>query len=156
MSTLKISLRAGERIFVNGAVLRADRKVTLEVLNSVTFLLEQHVMKPEDTVTPLRQLYFMIQSAIMDPRSSDDAIAIANCSLRALKTVFVNPGILADLSGVEELLERHRYYECLRILRKLFAIEDRLMGRETVSDALLGHDDRKLESRRKPEVAACR
>ncbi len=156
MSTLKISLRAGERIFVNGAVLRADRKVTLEVLNSVTFLLEQHVMKPEDTVTPLRQLYFMIQSAIMDPKSSEDAIAIANCSLRALKAVFVNPGVLADLSGVEELLERNRYYECLRILRKLFAIEDRLMGRQPVSDALSGHDDRKLESRREPEVAACR
>jgi len=156
MSTLKISLRAGERIFVNGAVLRADRKVTLEVLNSVTFLLEQHVMKPEDTVTPLRQLYFMIQSAIMDPKSSDDAIAIANCSLRALKAVFVNPGILADLSGIEELLERNRYYECLRILRKLFAIEDRLMGREPVSDELSGRDDRRLDSRREQEVAACR
>ncbi len=156
MSTLKISLRAGERIFINGAVLRADRKVTLDVLNSVTFLLEQHVMKPEDTVTPLRQLYFMIQSAIMEPKSSEDAIAIANCSLRALKAVFVNPGVLADLSGVEELLERDRYYECLRILRKLFAIEDRLMARQPACDESPGRDGSKLDSRPEREAASCR
>lgn len=59
-SGLKITLRAGERIFVNGGVLRVDRKVSIELMNDVIFLLEQHVMKPEDTTTPLRQLYFMI------------------------------------------------------------------------------------------------
>lgn len=30
MKSLRISLRAGERIYVNGAVLRPDRKVALE------------------------------------------------------------------------------------------------------------------------------
>ena len=34
-----ISLRGGERIYVNGAVLRVDRKVTLELINDVAFLL---------------------------------------------------------------------------------------------------------------------
>ena len=39
-STLRISLKSGERIFINGAVLRVDRKVALEFLNDVTFLLD--------------------------------------------------------------------------------------------------------------------
>jgi flagellar protein FlaF len=41
-------------------VLRADRKVSIEILNDATFLLEAHVMKVEDASTPLRQLYFII------------------------------------------------------------------------------------------------
>ena len=55
-STLRISLKAGEKIFINGAVLRVDRKVALEFLNDVTFLLENHVLQPEEAKTPLRQL----------------------------------------------------------------------------------------------------
>ena len=39
-----ISLRSGEKIYINGAVLRVDRKVTLELINDVTFLLESQVM----------------------------------------------------------------------------------------------------------------
>ena len=36
MASLKISLRAGERLFLNGAVLRVDRKTQIELLNDVT------------------------------------------------------------------------------------------------------------------------
>ena len=41
---MNITLRAGERIYINGAVLRVDRKATLELMNDATFLLETHVM----------------------------------------------------------------------------------------------------------------
>ena len=42
-SSFKIFLKANERIFINGAVIRVDRKVSLELLNDVQFLLENHV-----------------------------------------------------------------------------------------------------------------
>ena len=50
-----------------------DRKVSLEFLNDVTFLLESHVIQVEDTTTPLRQLYFIAQTMLMEPdeRSGD-------------------------------------------------------------------------------------
>ena len=64
---LKLGLRANELIYINGAVLRVDRKVRLELLNDVTFLLESHVMQHEKATTPMRQLYFLVQSLIMDP-----------------------------------------------------------------------------------------
>ena len=67
MATLRITLRAGERVFVNGAVLKVDRKTTLEFLNDVTFLLEGHVIQAEDATTPLRQLYFTVQMMLIDP-----------------------------------------------------------------------------------------
>ena len=46
-NTLKISLKPNEKIYINGAVIKVDRKVTLELLNDVQFLLESHVLQLE-------------------------------------------------------------------------------------------------------------
>ena len=61
---MRISLRAGERIYINGAVLRAERKLTFELLNNASFLLENHIIQAEEATTPLRQLYFALQAAL--------------------------------------------------------------------------------------------
>ncbi len=37
-NTLKISLKANEKIYINGAVVRVDRKTTVELLNETQFL----------------------------------------------------------------------------------------------------------------------
>ncbi len=71
--TLKISLKANEKIYVNGAVLKADRKVTLEFLNDVHFLLENHVLQAEEANTPLKQLYFILQIMLINPEGADQA-----------------------------------------------------------------------------------
>ena len=70
---MKISLRAGERIYINGAVLRVDRKVSLELVNDVMFLLEGQVMQASDATTALRQLYFIVQLMLMNPTDIGDA-----------------------------------------------------------------------------------
>ena len=50
---MNITLRAGEKLYINGAVIRVDRKATIELLNDVTFLLENHVMQADQATTPL-------------------------------------------------------------------------------------------------------
>ena len=77
-----ISLKPGERIFINGAVVRVDRKVSIEFLNDVTFLLEAHVMQPEQTTTPFRQLYFIVQTMLMDPTNTGAAKQLFELVLR--------------------------------------------------------------------------
>ena len=52
---LKIHLKPKERIYINGALIRVDRRVTLELLNETAFILESHVLPSEDAITPLRQ-----------------------------------------------------------------------------------------------------
>ena len=52
--TLKISLKPNEKIYINGAVVKVDRKVSIEFLNDVQFLLENHVLQAEQASTPLR------------------------------------------------------------------------------------------------------
>jgi flagellar protein FlbT len=127
---LRISLRAGERIYINGAVLRADRKVSLELLNDVAFLLESHVILAEDTTTPLRQLYFVLQTILVDPNQASAARKMFEDSYALLIDTFQNEEILAGLRSVRELVAADRTYEALRTIRALFAAEEAILGRD--------------------------
>jgi flagellar protein FlbT len=131
---LQISLKPGERIYVNGAVIKVDRKVSLEFLNDVTFLLEHHVLQPEDTRTPLRQLYFIVQTALIDPANSADARAMFRESLASLLVSFENPTICQGLADVRENFERGRIFDALKVCRSLFAIEDGILAQGSRSD----------------------
>lgn len=124
MSTgLKITLKAGEKIYVNGAVLKMDRKVGIELLNDVTFLLEQHILKPEDATTPLRQLYFMVQTMLIDPSLHVKALEMAKESLHSLLSTFSDGEILSGLIEVAKLLEAEKTLDSLRKIRALYPRE---------------------------------
>ena len=127
---MKVSLRPGERIFINGAVLRVDRKVSIEFLNDVTFLLENHVMQAEAATSPLRQLYFIVQTMAIDPSSLAISTEIFEKSHRLLFAAFSNPEIIDGLSAVADLVADARYYEALKTLRGLFGVEDMILGRQ--------------------------
>ncbi|MEF2550842.1 flagellar biosynthesis repressor FlbT [Aurantimonas sp. A2-1-M11] len=121
---MRITLRAGERIFVNGAVLKVDRKTTLEFLNDVTFLLESHVMQAEDATTPLRQLYFIVQMMLIEPSSADAARGLFGTTHTAMIGTYRNRDIIGGLLDVKELVGRDRIFEALKCLRTLIPIED--------------------------------
>ena len=123
-----ISLRGGERIYVNGAVLRVDRKVTLELVNDVAFLLESQVMQVADATTPLRQLYFIVQLMLMSPHDVEEAKAVYQEQRSALLAVSENAEILQSLHGIEELVEAKRYYDALRKIRPLFDVEQLILS----------------------------
>jgi flagellar protein FlbT len=118
-----ISLRSGERIYINGAVLRVDRKVTLELINDVAFLLEGQVMQVAEATTPLRQLYFVIQLMLMSPHDVADAKAVYREQQSALVAVSENAEMRLGLGAIEGLVETRRYYDALRKIRTLFDIE---------------------------------
>lgn len=128
---MHISLRAGERIYINGAVLRADRKVTLELLNDAAFLLQAHVMKVEDATTPLRQLYFIVQIILMNPTDTEAAQEMFRKSVRMLIEISEHAVLLAGLRGVKVLVESNRVFEALRAIRTLFPIEAEILARGT-------------------------
>lgn len=122
-----ISLRGGERIYVNGAVLRVDRKVTIELINDVTFLLEGQVMQVADATTPLRQLYFVVQLMLMSPHDIEQAREVYREQRRGIVAACENAEMLRGLEALEELVEAKRYYDALRKLRTLFDIEQSIL-----------------------------
>ncbi|MCJ8053993.1 flagellar biosynthesis repressor FlbT [Shinella curvata] len=136
-STLRISLKSGERIFVNGAVLRVDRKVAIEFLNDVTFLLENHVLQPEQATTPLRQLYFIAQMALINPEGAEQSIAMFRKSVIMLLSCFKNEEVLAELKRVDALVTQGRAFEALKAIRGLYPIEDRILNNQEMAPATI-------------------
>lgn len=123
MNTLKLSLKPNEKIYVNGAVIRVDRKVTLELLNDVQFLLEGHVLQAEDASTPLRQLYFIVQVMLMNPQGAADARDMFRRSLPLLLANFEDEQIRNSLKHVDRLVSEGRVYEALKAIRSLYPLE---------------------------------
>jgi len=127
---MKISLRAGEKIYVNGAVLRADRKVSIEFMNDVTFLLESHVMQADQTTTPLRQLYFAAQIMLINPAIKDEAYRTFKRMLASMLVTFENHKMLKELKLIDELVCNDRIFEALKSIRLLYSLEEQILTGE--------------------------
>ncbi|AFL48930.1 flagellar protein FlbT [Sinorhizobium fredii] len=136
-STLRISLKSGERIFVNGAVLRVDRKVAVEFLNDVTFLLENHVLQPEDATTPLRQLYFIAQMILINPEGAEQSTAMFRKSIVMLLACFKNEEVLAELKRIDGLVTQGRAFEALKAIRGLYPVEERILNNQEITPATI-------------------
>lgn len=136
-NTFKISLKAGEKIYVNGAVIKAERKTTLEFLNDVQFLLESHVLQADDATTPLRQLYFVAQIMLMNPGDADEARLMFRKSLIMLLASFESPAVCAGLKQVDRLVGEGQIFEALRSIRALYPAEAAIL-----SSAAADNDDR--------------
>ena len=126
---MQLTLKAGDRVFINGAVLRASRKVTLELLNDATFLLEGHVLQPEETTTPLRQLYFVLQAALMDPHNALAAEKLFYGLLHQTRAAFSSGAVLDGLAQVEALVDSGRRFDALREIRRLLPVEAEIVAR---------------------------
>ncbi|MFB9950188.1 flagellar biosynthesis repressor FlbT [Rhizobium puerariae] len=134
-STLRISLKSGERIFINGAVLRVDRKVALEFLNDVTFLLENHVLQPEDATTPLRQLYFIAQMMLINPEGREQSMTLFRKSVAMLLTCFHDDEVLAELKRIDGMVASGRAFDALKAIRALYPVEDRILNNQEIAPA---------------------
>ncbi len=124
---MHISLRPGEKLYVNGAVLRVDRKVSVEFLNDVTFLLENHVILPEEANTPLRQLYFVVQTMLIEPANGAQISEMFERMHAPLMNSFENPQVIAGLKSVQELIGRDRVFDALKTIRGLFPLEEAIL-----------------------------
>ncbi|TPN82668.1 flagellar biosynthesis repressor FlbT [Mesorhizobium sp. CU2] len=122
-NTLKISLKPNEKIYINGAVIRVDRKVTLELMNDVQFLLESHVIQADQASTPLRQLYFIVQIMLINPVGAAEARDMFRRSLPMLIASFYNPDICKALKQIDRMVGEDEIYEALKAIRALYPLE---------------------------------
>jgi flagellar biosynthesis repressor protein FlbT len=127
-NTLKISLKPNEKIYINGAVVQVDRKVSIEFLNDVQFLLENHVLQADQASTPLRQLYFITQVILMNPEDAEPARDMFRRSLSLLLESFSDEQIRSTLKQVDRLVGEGHVYEALKAIRSLYALEYQIMG----------------------------
>ena len=126
---MRLSLRRGERIFINGAVLRVDSKVCIELMNDVTFLLEHHIIHPDHAKSPLKQLYLTIQTILMAPADSDDAVLVCLGLIRSFMIISQDADLIGYLIHIRKNIEEKKHFEALKLLRKILQDQSGLADR---------------------------
>ncbi|SEO46422.1 flagellar protein FlbT [Methylobacterium sp. ap11] len=132
---MRLSLRAGERIYINGAVLRVDRKVAIELMNDATFLLESHVLQAEEATTPLRQLYFAAQTLLIEPAKAQAARALYDGIRDGLLAATGEPALREGLASADALVAAGRLFEALKMIRGLYPLEAALLAADAAAFA---------------------
>ena len=125
----RVTLRPGERIFINGAVLAWDGRGSFDILNDVPYLLEHEILHAQQTVTPLRQLYYILQTMVLEPDGIETTREIYKQTMDALTGAFSNAEILAGLAAIRWQVADGNVFSALKILRTLVPIEDHILGR---------------------------
>lgn len=115
---LKVVLRPGETLIVNGAIIGSgDRTATIFLHNEAQFLRGREMLRAEEAVGPERALYHAIQLAYLGQGSE----AEVHAALAALRRA--RPDALEEASAIAELLSMRRHYQALRRCRALFPRE---------------------------------
>lgn len=121
--TLRISLRDGEQMIVNGAVLRAIGRTDLCVENSVALLRGREVMSAEQATTPARRLYYACMLAYIDPEGAvRHHDAIVTC-LDGLVAAFESHAAKAICARFARKAAVGDFYRALADCRALMAYE---------------------------------
>jgi flagellar biosynthesis repressor protein FlbT len=121
---MMIHLKKGEKLFINGAVIRLDRRGSIELLNDAQFLLETHIMQPEKATSPLRRLYFIVQTMIIDPANAHMTTELFLAQVRQICSHLRSPFYAEHLGSIEKLIRSEEFFEALKALRRLFKQED--------------------------------
>jgi flagellar protein FlbT len=87
-------------------------------------------MQPQDTNTPLRQLYFVVQTMLIDPAIADRARAMFKQSVALMLEAYEHPQVVASLRIVESLVSQDRRFDALKAIRALFPIEARILAKD--------------------------
>lgn len=128
--TLRISLKDGEKMIVNGAVMQAVGRTDLIVENKVSLLRGREVMAPEEANTPARRLYFACMLAYIGGEEGRAAqqnriVELLGDLIAALEAEDAR----AICSGIARLLATGDYYRALTECRALIAYETGALAR---------------------------
>ena len=126
---LKLSLKPGERLVVNGAVLQnGDRRSVLLLQNKASILREKDIIQPEEANTPAKRIYFPIMMMYLDPSEAnkfyDEFVLRLNEFMGAVRYT----DILKECVSLSREVMGADYYKALTRCRKLLTFEQGLLG----------------------------
>lgn len=119
---LKMTLKPGERIIVNGAVLEnGGHEAHLVFLNDAAFMREKDILSESDALTPASRVYFALQCLYIFPQRRDHYITVLGELLADYLTAA--PSALMIIERVEAQVARGEFYQALKTVRELIAHE---------------------------------
>lgn len=126
---LRIDLRDGEMVVVNGAVIRAKGNLRLEVENRVAILRSSDVMKPEAANTPARRLYYTCMLAYIDEPQRKQHLDNLLPLLKDLVEAFEAHEVKNVCFNFAEFVATQDLYKALAECKKIMAYEGEALAR---------------------------
>lgn len=123
---LKIALKAGERLIVGGAVLtNGSGSCELVVENDVPVLRGREVLSLADANSPCRRIYFTVQLMYVDEANVVEHHRLYWELVRDL--LAASPSLTELVGELSSLILARRYYQALKVGRRLIDQEQELM-----------------------------
>ena len=122
---LKLSLKPGEKLVLNGAVLQnGDRRGVILLQNKASVLREKDIMQEDEANSPSRRIYFAVMMMYLDEAGAERYHDEFVRRLQEFMGVIRNTDILAECVNISRHVLAREYYRGLMACRKLIEYED--------------------------------
>jgi flagellar protein FlbT len=124
---LKVQLRKGQKIIINGAVLEniANHNVSLLVMNDAAILRDSDILTPEDAATPASRVYYELQCAYLFPQNRE--VHIAHFQAYMSDYLRAAPSAEALASEIQGMIAVGDLYPALKRAQKLIEHERKVL-----------------------------
>ncbi len=121
---LKISLKPGEKVVVNGAVIvNGDRRSTLILQNRASLLREKDILLAENVDTPVKHVYFPIMLMYMDEKGIAKYHEQYVLRMTELLGALEDPAAKTMCLAISKDVMDGEYYKALLKCKKMFEFE---------------------------------
>ena len=116
---LKFTLKPGEKVIVNGAVIgRGEEPGSFYLFNKVKFLRGREVMREDQADTVEKKLYLIIQLIYLFPENAAENMKLFEQIWEEVAKQ--RPAEREKLVDVARLVQSEDYYRALKLTAKLF------------------------------------
>jgi len=125
---LKINLKKGQKIILNGAVLENSnaKNVSFSLLNEVAILRDSEILSPEDTSTPAARVYYCLQCAYLFPHELEKHLKQFHVFLTDFEQAV--PSSKELIETIRGDVQEEKYYSALKECRQLISYESEVLG----------------------------
>lgn len=132
---LKLSLKPGERVIVNGAVItNGDRRSSFIIQNRASILREKDIMQEDEVNTPAERIYFPVMLLYMDEDGREAYYEEFVRRMTEFMNVIESPEAIDMCAAIGRHAIAGNYYKALTQCRKLIKWERERLG--DVSESL--------------------
>lgn len=123
---LKLKLRAGEKVYLNGALVQNGSASTeLEILNRVPLLRQKDILLDKEVQTPCQRVYFLVQALYFSP--PDEVKILQMLGKLSVEIVKAAPSMADRLNSIHDLVVNRKYYAALKSIKELISYEAQLI-----------------------------
>jgi flagellar protein FlbT len=123
---LRLTLKPNERVLINGCVIRnSDRRQLLVIENQADIVREADLLDEAEARTPVKEVYFFIQAALLDPGKREKLVPLVQKKLGQLVPVF-HDEVGQHIFEAANHVSKGDYYQAMRALRALIKYEAQL------------------------------